>query len=237
PNDMSHSSDIRGRVSSHMRMLSISLFLTFALGLALQAQRNQTVKVDVDRVLVYTTVTDAEGRYVTGLKPEHFQVFEDKVAQKIETVSVEDVPLSVGIILDASGSMKTGLSVAKEAAVMFLKMGNPSDEYFLVEFNDSAKVTEDFTTDITKLQNHLVFLPAKGRTSLFDGVYLGFQKVQEGTNPRKFLLVLTDGQENHSRYNFFQLRDFAREHDVQIYAIGGRGRAEDSLVVRGGTFG
>jgi Ca-activated chloride channel family protein len=174
---------------------------------------------------------------VTGLKPEIFQVFEDKVEQKIESVSVEDVPLSVGIILDASGSMRYGLSTAKNAAVTFLKMGNVSDEYFLVEFNDSAKVTQDFTTDIQKLQDHLVFLPAKGKTSLFDGIYLGFDKLREGVNPRKFLLVLTDGEENHSRYNFFQLRDFAREHDVQIYGIGGRGRAENRLVVRGGTFG
>src|SRR4051812_20207970 len=202
----------------------LTALLTISLGFAVQAQRNQTVKVEVDRVLVYTSVTDAAGRYVTGLKPANFQVFEDKVEQKVETVSVEDVPLSVGIILDASGSMKTSLSVAKNAAVTFLRMGNSSDEYFLVEFNDSAKVTEDFTNDIKKLQNHLVFLPAKGRTALFDGVYLGFEKVQEGTNPRKFLLVLTDGDENHSRYNFFQLRDFAREHDVQIYGIGGRGR-------------
>src|SRR3954469_16228458 len=106
-----------------MRTFSITILVTLVLGVALRAQKNPTVKIGVDRVLVYSTVTDASGRYVTGLKPENFQVFEDKVEQKIESVSVEDVPLSVGIILDASGSMKVGLSTAKNAAVTFLKMG------------------------------------------------------------------------------------------------------------------
>ncbi len=94
------------------------------------------------------------------------------------TFSSEDVPLSVGIILDVSSSMKASLRLAKDAAVNFLKIGNPADEYFLVEFNDRAKVTQDFTSDISKLQSHIVFLPANGNTALFDGLYLGLQKAQ-----------------------------------------------------------
>ncbi len=207
------------------------------LTLLVHAQIKPNVKVNVDIVQVYATVMDSGGHYVTGLKPGNFQVFEDKVQQKIETFSIDDVPLSVGIILDASGSMKPSLRTAKDAAITFLKMGSPEDEYFLVEFNDRAEVTEDFTTNITKLENHLLFLPAKGRTALFDAVYLGLEKVRSGSNPRKFLLVMTDGGDNHSHYNFFQLRDLARERDVQIYAIGGGGNANDQLIVRGGVFG
>jgi Ca-activated chloride channel family protein len=108
-------------------------------------------------------------------------------------------------------------------------------EILLVEFNDRAKVTQDFTSDISKLQNHIVFLPANGNTALFDGLYLGLQKVKDGQNPRKILLVITDGGENHSRYAFSQVRDFAREQDVQVYGIGvagGGGNANEGGTVR-----
>src|SRR5690242_5996748 len=95
---------------------------------------NQALKVDVDLVLVYATVTDPLNRYVSGLGAEHFQVWEDKVEQKIEYFSSEDVPMSLGMIFDVSGSMKDKIGTARDAAVTFLKTGNPEDEYFLVEF-------------------------------------------------------------------------------------------------------
>ncbi len=221
--------------------LTAAFILCFVIaGLAIRTQK--TLKVDVDMVLVYATVTDELGHYVLGLAPEHFQVFEDKVEQKVQTFSSEDVPMSVGIILDASGSMKSSITLAKDAAVTFLKIGSPEDDYFLVEFNDKAVVTEDFTTDISRLQNHLMFIPAKGRTALFDSLYLGLEKVREGTNPRKFLLIITDGGDNHSRYSFAAVRDFARERDAQIYLIAvtggggpiGSGTVSDIVELTGG---
>jgi hypothetical protein len=93
-----------------------------------------SIKIDVDLTLVNATVTDPQHRLVTGLEREHFQLWEDKIEQKIEYFSAEDVPLSLGIIFDVSGSMKDKLSIARDAAVTFLKTGNPDDEYFLVEF-------------------------------------------------------------------------------------------------------
>src|SRR5215831_5301780 len=181
-----------------MRRLPVIFLLIFAASLITRAQsRPQSVKVDVDLVQVFATVTDEFSHYVVGLDPQNFEVSEDKVVQKVQTFSSEDVPLSVGIILDVSGSMKSSITLAKDAAVTFLKMGSPEDDYFLVEFNDKAVVTEDFTTDITRLQNHLLFIPAKGRTALFDSLYLGLEKVRDGTNPRKFLLIITDGGDNH----------------------------------------
>jgi Ca-activated chloride channel family protein len=127
--------------------------------------------------------------------------------------------------LDVSASMKPNLTLVKDAAVTFLRLGNPEDEYFLVEFSDRDQVTEDFTTDIRKLQNHIAFTPSKGNTALFDAVYLGLSKVCKGVNTRKFLLVITDGGDNNSHYNFSQVRDFAREQDVQMYwlAVAGEG--------------
>jgi Ca-activated chloride channel family protein len=187
---------------------------------AAQKKENQTLKVDVDLVLVNATVTDPQNRYVTGLEPEHFQIWEDKVEQKIAYFSAEDVPISLGVIFDISGSMKDKISTARDAAVTFLKTGNPNDEYFLVEFANRPEVAEDFTSDITRLQNRLIFAPAKGMTAMYDSVYLGLEKLKEGSNPKKALLLITDGEDNRSRYTFSNVKDFVKEQDVQIYAIG-----------------
>ncbi len=183
-------------------------------------KKNTTLKVDVDLVLVNATVTDSLNRYVSGLEQEHFQIREDKVEQKISYFSSEDVPISLGVIFDVSGSMKDKISTARDAAVTFLKTGNPEDEYFLVEFANRPEVAADFTTDVTKLQNKLIFTPAKGMTAMYDSVYLGLEKLKEGTNPKKALLLITDGEDNRSRYTFQNVKDFVKEQDVQIYGIG-----------------
>ena len=134
--------------------------------------------------------------------------------------SAEDVPVSFGIVFDVSGSMKDKLSMARDAAVTFLKSGNPQDEYFLIEFNSRAEISQDFTTDISRLQNHLVFSPARDMTALYDAVYLGLEKVRQGINPKKALLMITDGKDNRSRYTFRNVLEFVKESDVQIYSIG-----------------
>src|SRR5262245_14232881 len=182
--------------------------------------RTQTMRVDVDLVLLNATVTDSANRFVTGLRQEDFKVWEDKIEQKIDYFSSENVPLSVGIIFDISGSMADKVRAAVTAATTFLRMTDPDDEYFLVQFSDAPEVTQDFTTDISKLQSQLLFAKAKGRTSLYDALYLGLEKIGHGRNARKALLVITDGEDNHSRYSLGNVREFAREHDVMIYSIG-----------------
>ena len=179
-----------------------------------------TIKVDVDLVLVTATVTDSQNRYVSGLGSEHFQIWEDKAEQKIGYFSSEDTPVSVGIVLDVSGSMKDKLSVARDAAVTYLKSRGAGDEFFLMEFSDRAQVIEDFTTEIGRLQNHMMFTSANGSTALFDAVYLALEKVKHGRNPRKAVLMITDGEDNHSRYRFSDVKELAKELDVQLYAIG-----------------
>src|SRR5262245_50414931 len=139
-----------------------------------------TIKVDVDLVLINVTVMDPEDRYVVGLGKENFQVWEDKVEQKTEYFSTEDVPISVGLIFDASGSMQSMLGYARQAALAFLQTADANDEYFLVEFNDRPHVTVDTTTDVSKLQQHIMFIPAKGSTALYDAVYVGMEKVRKG---------------------------------------------------------
>ena len=182
--------------------------------------QDQSVKVDVNLVLVNATVSDPQQRLVTGLERGHFQLWEDKIEQKIEYFSSEDTPLSIGLIFDSTGSMSDKISTARDAAVTFLKTGNPEDEFFLVEFSQRAWLAEDFTTDISRIQNRLLFSEAKGLTPLFDAVYIGLQKTKSASNPRRALLLITDGEDNHSRYSFADVKEFAKEQDVQIYAIG-----------------
>jgi len=186
---------------------------------AVFAQQQQSLKIDVDLVMVNATVTDSENRLVTDLKPENFQVFEDKVEQSIRYFSTEVAPLSLGIVFDVSHSMEKKIDFAREAAATFLEAGTPDDEYFLVEFNNRAKITEDFTTDISRLRDQLAFVPPAGTTALYDAVYLGLSKVKKGRNPKKALLLITDGEDNHSRYSRGDIREFARESDVQIFSI------------------
>ena len=185
-----------------------------------------TISIDVDLVLLNTTVTDPGNKLVTGLGKESFQVWEDKIQQEIEYFSSENLPLSVGIIFDVSGSMEKNLTPARTAANTFMRMGDRDDEYFLIVFSDSPQLEETFTTDITKLQNRLLLTHAKGSTSLYDALYLGLEQASRGSSSRKALLLITDGLDNHSRYSFSNVKDFAREHDVQIYAHRHCGRIE-----------
>jgi Ca-activated chloride channel homolog len=182
--------------------------------------RNQTIKVDVDLVLVNATVSDSQGRMVTGLRQENFRLWEDKVEQKVEYLSSEDSPMSIGLIFDATGSMQDKISRARDAAVSFLKTGNPEDEFFLVTFSQSPRLADGFTTDISRLQSHMIFTPAKGLTPLYDAVYLGLETMKSARNKRKALLLITDGEDNHSRYSFLDIKEFVKEQDVQIFVIG-----------------
>jgi Ca-activated chloride channel family protein len=189
----------------------------FAAGLAHAAQK--ALKVDVDLVMVNVAVTDSDGRPVTDLKAESFQLFEDKIEQKVRYFSSEGAPVSLGIIFDISHSMEKKLSFAKDAAVKFLETGSPDDEYFLVEFSSRAKIAQGFTSDITRLRDKLSLVPAQGNTALYDAVYLGLAQLKKGQNPKKALLLITDGEDNHSRYSRGDIREFVREADAQIYVI------------------
>jgi Ca-activated chloride channel family protein len=218
------------RRTKHAAVLVLFALLTCVLSAQDQPPRPQqstkpdtavhSLSVDVDVVLATVTVTDRSGRFVTGLEKENFKISEDKVPQEISYFSSEDIPLSVGIILDVSGSMKDKLKTAVEAAITFMKGGSPDDEYFLVEFADKPTEIEDFTNDISKLQSKFLFSKAKGRTALYDAVYRGLAKLEDGNNQKRALLLITDGEDNRSRYTFSNVREFVKEKDVQMYAIG-----------------
>jgi Ca-activated chloride channel homolog len=178
------------------------------------------IKKDAALVLVSATVTDPYGRLVTGLDQENFQVYEAGQEQEIMRFAEEDVPISIGVIFDMSGSMSDKIAKSRMAAVQFFKTANPADEFFLVDFNDRAELATPFTHSIPELQNRLLFTGAHGSTALLDAVYLGMTEMKGAHNARKALLIISDGGDNHSRYDESDVKRFLRESDIQIYAIG-----------------
>ncbi len=178
------------------------------------------LNVDVDVVLVPVTVTNDRGQYVGGLERQHFQVYEDKIEQTITTFSTEDSPLSLGIVLDSSGSMNPTMALARRNGGACMDVGAEDDEYFLIVFSDNLKVNTDFTADLQKLRMALLTVKPKGSTALYDAIYAGIEKVKEGTHPRKALVVVSDGLDNHSRYSGKNVREAVKETDVQLYVIG-----------------
>src|SRR6267142_1303451 len=123
----------------------------------------QLIRLDVDLALLNVTVTDPYNRLVTGLEPDNFRVFEDNVEQEVVTFSAEDVPISIGVIFDFSGSMSNKVGKAREAAVQFFKTANPQDEFFLVSFNERAELTSSFTNSVEDLQSRMMLTAPKGR--------------------------------------------------------------------------
>ncbi|MBV9038298.1 MAG: VWA domain-containing protein, partial [Acidobacteriaceae bacterium] len=182
--------------------------------------RSVDLRVNKTLVLINVTVTDPLNRFVTGLEREHFRVFEDKVEQQISEFSSEDAPISIGLVFDTSGSMGSKLQKSRQAAAEFFKTSNPSDEFFLVQFNDRPELAVPFTTDTDKIQSTLTFTQSKGRTALLDSVYLAMHEMKKAHNPRKALLIISDGGDNSSRYTETEIKNAVREADVQIFAIG-----------------
>jgi Ca-activated chloride channel family protein len=178
------------------------------------------IRVDSNLVLVPVTVLDPLARMVTGLEAENFQVYEGGVLQKIISFGSEDSPLSIGIVLDTSGSMGAKLAISRQAVVEFFKSANPEDEAFLVEFNDRPELTVPFTHNLGEIQDHIMYAKSRGNTALLDGVTLAVAAMKKATHPRKALILLSDGGDNHSRYTEAEVKNRVRESDVQIYAMG-----------------
>jgi Ca-activated chloride channel homolog len=197
--------------------------------------RKSNIRIDTTLVLVPVAVNDPMGRFVTGLDRENFKIFEDKTEQEIKQFSSEDAPMSVGIVFDTSGSMGSKISTSRKAVAEFLKTANPQDEFFLIQFNDRPELTVGFTPQVEELQNRLMFTQPKGRTALLDGVYMAMNTMKKGHNPRKAILIISDGGDNSSRYTESEVKNAVREADVQIYSIGifepmaSRGRTPEEL--------
>lgn len=184
------------------------------------AQSIPGFSVDLDLVLVPATVTDGRGGVVRNLDARDFRLWEDRVEQNIRYFSTESVPASIGIVLDTSHSMSGSVQLTQRAVSAFLEAGHSEDEYFLIQFDDKARLHEDFTPDIDRLNRSVLRAAPEGGTALYDAVYRAIAKAQEGQHARKVILIVSDGEDTNSRYSLSQIEDYVRESGVQIYALG-----------------
>jgi len=178
-------------------------------------------RVEALEVQLPVSVLDQKGRPVDGLKQEHFQVFEDKVPQTIKTFRHEDIPLSLGLVIDNSGSMRNKRERVNSSALSFVRESNPEDETFIVNFDDSAYLEQEFTGSIGDLIDALENVDARGETALYDALYLAADKVtKDGKKDKKVLLVISDGEDNASKYGINKVIEALRQSKVALYAIG-----------------
>jgi Ca-activated chloride channel family protein len=182
---------------------------------------SKPVITNTDLITLTVTVTDTYGRYVSGLNKNAFTVLDDKQPQEISHFSDDDAPVSVGVIFDVSGSMSGDkIKRARDALSNFIQTSHNSDEYFLIAFNSRAQLLLDKTRNGDAVLDKLTFVQTKNNTALYDACYLGVEKVQRGTHPKRALLLISDGQDNNSRYTFNEVRRLLKESDVVLYAIG-----------------
>ena len=182
--------------------------------------RKPSFGVDVNLVIMNTAVVDPQGRFINGLGKEDFAVYEDRVLQKIESFKQEDIPISLGIVMDTSGSMKRKIQAVGQAALLLVQSSNPEDEIFIVTFNTDVELLEDYTSDLDDLKEALDNVTVGGGTALYDAVFLGVEKAQKGRKLKKAVVLISDGEDRDSRYKLEEVLDKIKEADVQVHAIG-----------------
>ncbi len=223
--------------------VSASVAVLSLMSLKLSGQDGNQIKkplfrVGVETVFVHVSVTDPMNRIIAGLGMNSFTLYEDKVEQDISFFREGPAPVSVGILFDVSGSMKENgnLEAARQALVRFIANSDPEDEFFLLTFNVNQNLAIDFTREGASIPNDVALRQPGGRTALYDAVYMGLIKMREAHNDRKALIIISDGEENSSRYPLSEIKELAKESGTQIYSIGepgrlGYGRSEIESIV------
>jgi VWFA-related protein len=208
----------------HCRRIASAALLLSGFTPALFAQTGPepqtTFRADSNLVVIPVSVTDKVNRFVLGLRKQDFHVLEDGVEQTISHFSGDDVPLSIGIAFDISGSMDFKLTAARDAAVHFLETLTPGDEAFLVEFNDKVDLTVPFSPTADPLRRALLGVQPGGLTALLDAVRFSLNEMKKARNSRKAIVVISDGGDNHSAYTAAQIEALVREADIEVYAMG-----------------
>ena len=187
---------------------------------AAEAFRAPDLRVDVDLVLLPVIVTNRSGAVVDGLDASSFTVLEDKAPKPIVSFGHEDMPCSVGIVVDLSGSMLGKTGVAAGAVHAFLDTANADDEAFLLTVSTRPDTLSGFTKDFGNLEYQLSQARSGGATALVDTIHLALERLHSAHNGHRALLIVSDGMDNHSRYSEPELLHFAEEADIQIYTIG-----------------
>src|SRR6266850_961011 len=185
-------------------------------------KQGSSIKVDVNLVVLHTTVLDDRQKFADGLKQENFRIFEDKVEQKLSVFKREDVPVSMGLVIDNSGSMREKRPRVNEAALTLVQASNPRDEAFVVNFNDDfyLDLDKDFTSSIPELKEALERIDSRGSTALRDAIIGSLDHLKKGSKDKKVLLVVTDGEDNASHNSLEKTLREIQKTDTVIYTIG-----------------
>jgi Ca-activated chloride channel family protein len=184
-----------------------------------KASRSAVIRANVHQVFIPTTVTDSFGRPIQGLRKQDFRVLEDGVEQDLSNFFVDDGPISIGIILDVSGSVKNKLAEARQAVSEFLRLSSPQDEFFLITFKDQPELVRGFTTKVDDIESDLMAVQPSGWTALYDAMVMGIHHMKRANWNRRVLLVLSDGGDNNSRYTEAEVKNLVREANVRIFSI------------------
>jgi Ca-activated chloride channel family protein len=212
------------------RLLSISICSAFGilslwmilpvLSASGQVPTHPKFRAQTDLVYLTVSVTDKHGKPIGNLRAEEFRVYENNIEQTVQYFDHSKAPLTVGLVLDRSGSMQSMLAGVHEAALHLLASLETGDESFAIAFDDQPRLVQPFTADPREVQRALSGLTAHGKTALYDAVVQGLEYIQQASNPRKILFVVSDGQDNHSTICFRDLLKRAEESDVLIYTVG-----------------
>ena len=191
-------------------------------------------KADVDQVVVYAAVYDGTGELVSTLTKEDFEVYENKIVQQVTYFGLDDMPSTIGIVMDISGSMRGKKDLVDQAAELFLELTNPSNELFLIGFNSEVDINEDFTRDVEDIRDALFNQIVTGGTALYDAIYLAVEHAAEGSEPRKVVIIFTDGEDKDSYYEVEEVIEKVEESDVQVFLVA---FLDQDLPDDGGFFG
>ena len=192
----------------------------FSIEANVKPDKPTSIHVNSDLVQIPVTVLDRSDTSVLGLEKEHFRLFEDKVEQAITHFAIEDAPISVGFVFDASASMRDKMQKSREAVTRFLSTANPEDEFFLMQFSDRVELLADLTRSTEEVTRQLMFIRPGGRTALLDAIEFSIRRMQKAHNVRRAIIIVSDGGDNCSRYTISELKNLVREMDIQIYALG-----------------
>lgn len=198
----------------------IVVLVAIVTGAPLSFGQDPKIELRTQLVTCDVSVLEGAGRYVAGLERRDFTILEDGVKQEVAFFSTGDEPITIGIVLDVSGSMSRWMAGAIEALEKFAETCGPGDEYFVITFSDRPVLACDFTRDPGTAFNTLALAKPDGSTTLVDAAMLGLEKAQRGAHTRRALLIISDGQDNKSRYSFEEFADRAAEADVLVYSIG-----------------
>jgi Ca-activated chloride channel family protein len=218
-----------------MKMKSLIL-VPILLVSALWAQESVfKLNVNVDLTEVHVNVTDEKDHPIGNLKKDNFRIFEDRTEQKISVFKHEDIPISLGLVIDNSRSMEPRKERMDAAALSFVRKSNPDDETFIIHFDDTARLDRDFTDSIPLLEQTLAGVKPFGQTAIYDALILGLQHMESAKQMKKAILLFTDGVDNSSKHTLAEAIDATKRARVAVYPVGllsqsGGQKAEDALV-------